>query len=805
MKISLNWLKDFIALPEDENKISEILTDTGLEVEGLERFEEIEGGLEGLVIGEVLTCDKHPDADKLSITTVDIGTDQPAPIVCGAPNVAVGQKVVVATVGTTLYPGSGEPFKIKKAKIRGQVSEGMICAEDEIGLGESHDGIMVLDTKLKNGTPAKDYFNPETDTVIEIGLTPNRADGASHYGVARDLKAAFRRPISFPELGEFEIDNQSNTVEVEVENYDACPRYSGLTLSNLTIKESPKWLKNRLKSIGLAPINNVVDVTNYVLHGLGQPLHAFDLANIVGNKVIVKTLPDGTKFTTLDEKERILTDKDLMICDGESKGMCIGGVFGGTTSGVKNSTKSIFLESAYFSADWVRNTATRHGIKTDASFRYERGTDPNMTVHALKYAALLIKKLAGGEISSEIIDLYPRPVADFEIEVKFKNVDRLIGKVIPRDRIKEILEDLDINVSQVTDEGFKATVPPYRVDVTREADIVEEVLRIYGYNNIELEENYGTDFLAAFPAPDKDKIQSKTTDFLTALGFNEIISNSLTNPAYVAKTGLWDEALNVEVLNKLSEELGVLRQTMVFSGLESLKYNINRKQSNLKFFEFGRVYTHQDDEYNEQERLAMFITGDQTDESWNVDKKSIDFYSISSTVHKILDKFSLAEFDSLPTTNPVFEYGLDISKDDQWLVSFGKINKKVSKVTEVAQDVFYAEFNWAGMLERYGKKILFKPVPKFPEVRRDLSLVLDEQVNFQHILELAKAESKKLVKRINVFSVYQGDSIGEGKKSYALSFILQDENKTLTDKIIDKTMNGLIARFEKELNAIIRK
>ncbi|MEP1780315.1 phenylalanine--tRNA ligase subunit beta, partial [Reichenbachiella sp.] len=442
---------------------------------------------------------------------------------------------------------------------------------------------------------------------------------------------------------------------------------------------------------------------------------------------------------------------------------------------------------------------------TDASFRYERGTDPNMTVHALKYAALLIKEVAGGEISSEIVDIYPEPISDFEIYVKYKNVDRLIGKQVPHDRIKEILEDLDIKISDELGEGFKATVPPYRVDVTREADVIEEILRIYGYNNVELEENYGADYLAAFPIPDKDKIQSKTTDFLAAQGFNEIISNSLTNPDYVAKTGIWNPALNVEVLNKLSEELGVMRQAMVFSGLESLKYNINRKQSNLKFFEFGRTYTFQDGDYREQEQLALFLTGDQTDESWNVDKKSIDFYNISSTVHKILDKFSLAEFDSVPTSNPVFDYGLDLLKDGQLLVSLGKISPKVQKVAEVTQDVFYAEFNWAKMLKKYGKKILYKPVPKFPEVRRDLSLVLDEHVSFQQILELAKKESKKLVKRINVFSIYQGDSIGEGKKSYALSFILQDENKTLNDKAIDKTMNGLIASFENDLNAIIRK
>jgi phenylalanyl-tRNA synthetase beta chain len=804
MKISLNWLKQYISLDEEVKLISEVLTDTGLEVEGLEQFEEIEGGLAGLVIGEVKSCVKHPNADSLSLTTVDIGGEELSPIVCGAPNVAEGQKVVVATVGATLYPKPGESFKIKKAKIRGEVSLGMICAEDEIGMGTAHDGIMVLETELPNGTPAKEYFNPEQDQVIEIGLTPNRADGASHFGVARDLKAAFRRPTMFPDLSGFKVDNYTNPVEVVVENTTACPRYSGLTISNITIKESPKWMQNRLKSIGLAPINNVVDATNYVLHSLGQPMHAFDLDQIEGKKIVVKTLQKGSKFVTLDEKERELSDKDLMICDA-TKGMCIAGVFGGVGSGVSDATTSIFLESAYFSATYVRNTATRHSLKTDASFRFERGTDPNITVDALKYAALLIKEIAGGEISSDIIDVYPEAIKDFEFTIKYKNVDRLIGKEVPHDRMHEILEDLDIQVSNQTEVGFDVKVPPYRVDVTREADIVEEILRIYGYNNVELEEAYGADFLAAFPTPDKDKIQEKTSLFLSAIGFNEIISNSLTNPDYVEKTGLWKPEENVEILNKLSEELGVLRQSLVFSGLESLHYNINRKQANLKFFEFGRVYNKRGEEYREQEQLGLFVTGQQAEESWNVDKKSADFHSISAVVHKILDKFSVTEFTSIPTENSVFEYGLDISLDDTVLVSFGKLSTKVQKVVGVSREVYYAEFNWAKMLKKYGKKLLYKEVPKFPEVRRDLSLVLDLNVTFGQVLELAKKESRKLVKQINVFSVYQGDSIGEGKKSYALSFILQDENKTLNDKIIDKTMRGLISSFEQNLNAIIRK
>ncbi len=804
MKISLNWLKDYIELNEDIDTISQTLTDTGLEVEGVEKVDEIPGNLEGIVIGEVLECVKHPDADKLKLTKVDIGGAEPSSIVCGGPNVAQGQKVVVATVGATLYPTDGEPFKIKKAKIRGAASEGMICAEDELGLGTSHAGVIVLDTDLPNGTPAAEYYNPSSDHVIEIGLTPNRADAASHFGVARDLKAAFKREVSFPDLSGFKVDNTSNPVEVIVENSEACPRYSGITLSNLTIKESPKWLAARLKAIGLAPINNVVDVTNYVLHSLGQPLHAFDLDEIKGKKVVVKTLAQGSKFTTLDEKERELSDKDLMICD-EKDGMCIAGVFGGIGSGVKDSTKAIFLESAYFSADYVRNTATRHGLKTDASFRFERGTDPQMPVDALKWAAMLIKEVAGGEITSEIVDVYPEPIGDFEVSAKYKNIDRLIGKQIPHDRIKEILADLDIKIKDETEEGYKCLVPPYRVDVTREADVIEEILRIYGYNNVELEQHYGADYLAAFPTQDKDKIQSQTSLFLSANGFNEIFSNSLTNPDYVVKTGYWNAEENVEVLNKLSEELGVLRQTMVFSGLEALKYNINRKQTNVKFFEFGKTYAKTPDKYLEKEQLALFITGLKSDENWNVDKKSIDFHDLSGMVHKLLNKFNLADFDSVPTQQPIYEYGLDVSLNGSHLASFGKLNRKVTKLADVSQEVFYAELEWKKLVKLYGRGMRYQEVSKFPEVRRDLSLVIDKKVTFKEILELAKKENRKLIKRINVFSVYEGDNIGEDKKSYALSFILQDDNKTLTDKVIDKTMNSLMSSFEKNINAIIRK
>lgn len=804
MKISLNWLKDYISLEETPEEISEVLTATGLEVEGLEEYEQVKGGLVGVVIGEVLNCEKHPDADKLSVTTVDIGAKEPSQIVCGAPNVAAGQKVVVATVNSTLYSNEGEPFKIKKAKIRGVVSLGMICAEDELGLGTSHDGILVLDTELANGTPAAEYFSLENDHVFEIGLTPNRADGASHLGVARDLKAAYRREVNYPNLDSFKIDNNSYPIEVVVENSTACPRYSGVTISGLTVKSSPDWLQHRLKSIGLSPINNIVDSTNYILHALGQPLHAFDAEEISGNKVVVKTLSKGTLFTTLDEVERKLQAEDLMICN-DQEGMCIAGVFGGVKSGVKDSTTSIFLESAYFSADSVRKTSMAHGLKTDASFRFERGTDPNMTITALKACAILIKELAGGEVSSDIVDIYPSPIGDFKVDVKYKNIDRLIGKKIEHDRIKEILSDLDISVSEETKDGFLCSVPPYRVDVQREADIIEEVLRIYGYNNIELEENYGADFLAAFPSPDKDKIQDKVTILLSSIGFNEIFTNSLTNPEYVNKADFLNSEEDVVILNKLSEELGVMRQSLIFTGLESLRHNINRKQKNLKFFEFGRTYKLIEGEYKDHDVLALFMSGSQTDQNWRGKNDNVAFHDLSSAINKILSSFNIADHISIPSVNGAFEYGLDLSVNGKTLASIGKLKPKLADSAEVSQPVFYGEVNWNVLISFSGKKLLYNPVSKFPEVKRDLSLVIDKSVSFDQIRVLAERENKKLLKRINVFSVYEGENIGSDKKSYALSFILQDEFKTLNDKQIDRVMNGLIKSFEDNIGAIIRK
>ncbi len=803
MKISYQWLTRFIQLNETPEELDDLLTQSGLEVEGIETYETIQGGLEGVVIGEVLECEQHPNADKLKVTKVDIGAGEPSPIVCGAPNVAKGQKVIVATVGCTLYPTGGESFKIKKAKIRGEVSEGMICAEDEIGLGVSHDGIMILDTDLKNGTPAAEYFDIKNDHVFEIGLTPNRADGASHFGVSRDLKAMLGRETSF-EKPQLPAKTGNRSIEVVVDNYDACPRYSAIVIDNVEVKESPEWLQHSLKAIGLAPINNIVDITNFVCHGLGQPMHAFDADQIEGNKVTVKTLPKGTKFTTLDEKERELNDFDLMICN-ENGGMCIAGVFGGIKSGVTESTKTIFLESAYFDPAWVRKTAQAHTLKTDASFRYERGTDPNITVDAIKYAVKYIQELAGGEIASDLVDLYPNPIADFETTVKYKNIDRLIGKQLPKDEISTILESLDIRLEDKTDEQFRAVIPPYRVDVTREADVVEEVLRIHGFNNVELDEFNGADYLADFNEKDPNRIRRTISDILVGSGFEEILTNSLTNPAYVEKTDGFESSDNVNILNKLSEELGVMRQSLVFTGLESLQHNINRRQTNLKFFEMGKVYSMDGEKYKERQGLSLFVTGNKQDESWLQESKPVDFHDLSAVVYKVLNKFNISNFVSEPTESPLYQYGLDIKFNNKVVASLGKLKGKVTKLAEIKQDVFYADLDWAALLKAYKTGLEYQPVPKFPEVRRDLSLVLDQKVTFEQAKNLAYKTERRLLKRLNVFSVYVGDKIEEGKKAYAINFILQDENKTLNDKQIDKVMANLMRSFEQELKAVIRK
>ena len=805
MKISVSWLKDYIDLHESTDEIAHMLTMSGLEVEGIERVEMVKGGLEGLVIGKVLECKRHPNADKLSTTLVDIGGGQPVPIVCGAPNVAKGQNVVVATVGTKLYGPEGEEFKIKKTKIRGEISEGMICAEDEIGLGTSHDGILVIEDEVEAGTPAARYFKVESDEVLEIGLTPNRADATSHIGVARELRALLNRDVRYPDISNFKPDNNDFPVEVIVENQKACPRYSGLTVTGLTIGESPEWLKRRLLSIGQAPINNVVDITNFILHELGQPLHAFDLAKIRGRKVVVKTLPEGTPFVTLDEQERKLKADDLMICDSEG-GMCIAGVFGGAESGVTDGTTGIFLESAYFSPDYIRRTSTTHGLKTDSAFRFERGTDPNMTVFALKRAALLIRELAGGKISSEVIDIYPREIGPFRVPMSYAHIDRLIGKKIDRERIKEILHLLDIDTTDETQDGFMAIVPPYRVDVTREADVIEEILRIYGYDNIALAKSTGSPFHAEFADPDMRKEQMTATELLVANGYFEIITNSLTKPEYAKLSKAFDDQRSVYILNKLSEDLAVMRQTMLFSGLEVIAHNINRRQSDLKLFEFGKKYQHIEKKYIEQFYLSVWATGNYEKENWIRKTRPLEFHDLYAVILKIINKFIDESYSSENFSDDIFEYGLKLSISGHEFARFGLLNKTTAQLAGVSEDIFYAELDFEWLVTKRKRNFRVEEISRFPEVRRDLSLVVDKSVPFERIREITEAnEFRGILKQVNVFDYYVGEKLEKDKKAIAISLILQDKKRTLTDKVIDKTMKRLMQLFETKVGATIRK
>jgi phenylalanyl-tRNA synthetase beta chain len=780
-----------------------VLTSTGLEVETIDSFETVKGGLRGLVVGEVLTCVRHPNADKLSLTTVDIGNGNTLKIVCGAPNVAAGQKVVVAVPGATIYPVHGEPFTIRKAKIRGEHSEGMICAEDEIGLGTSHDGIMVLDPAARPGTPASEYFRISTDHTIEIGLTPNRADAASHIGVARDIRASKKRTLRLPDISAFSVDNQSLTIPVEVENKDACPRYSAITISGIAVKESPDWLKNRLLSIGLSPINNIVDITNFVCHELGQPLHAFDAAEIDGGKVVVKTMAFGSRFITLDGRERTLLDSDLMICNAR-EGMCIAGVFGGIRSGIATKTKNLFLESAFFSPDFIRKTAQHHQLKTDASFRFERGTDPEMTVFALKRAALLIREIAGGEISSDVIDIYPVKIQPRQVVMRDKNVDRLIGKAIPRDEIFSILQSLDIEILSSDDHQYTVSIPPYRVDVVQEADVVEEILRIYGFNKIELTESASADFLASFPERDINRFKQNIGELLAGNGYYEIWTNSLTNQSYQQRFGLTFPGDPVEILNKLSEEQGILRQTMLFTGLEVCAYNLNRRQRDLKLFEFGKVYYSKDDKYHEEERLALYLTGLLETENWHRETKSVSFFDLAQQVSHIITRTG-AQTEQAVITDPLFEYGVSLKTDGNQIAKLGKVKNAVLREFGIKQELFYAELETALLFRNANPKFVIKDVPKFPEVRRDVSLVLDRRVTFEEIENLVRSTEKRLIRSIILFDVYQGEKIPKDKKAYAMGFTLLDEDKTLTDQEIEKTMNRLMAAFEQKLGAIIRK
>ena len=811
MTISYNWLKEYIDIPESPEEAAKILTSTGLEVESVESFESVKGGLSGLVIGEVLTCGKHPNADKLSVTTVDVGRETPLKVVCGAPNVAQGQKVIVAVPGTTIHPVKGEPFTIKSAKIRGEVSEGMICAEDEIGLGEGHAGIIVLDKDAPVGKAASEFYNIQSDHILEIGLTPNRADATSHIGVARDIRASTNRLLKWPSVEDFKADNQDLEIPVVVENIEACPRYSSLTISGVRVKESPQWLQNRLRSIGLTPINNVVDITNFVCHEIGQPLHAFDIDAIKGRKVIVKTLPEGSKFTTLDGKVRTLLGTDLMICNagnsgpGSAEPMCIAGVFGGADSGIKETTRNIFLESAYFNPGFIRRTSMHHQLKTDASFRFERGTDPDITVYALKRAAMMIRDVAGGRISSAISDIYPVNIQPQVITVKEKNVDRLIGKSIPRDEVHAILKRLDIQIKEAGTSEYTVEVPTYRVDVLQEADVIEEILRIYGFNKIELSNTAKSDFLAEFPVRNIDRYKRTIGELMVANGFYEIWTNSLTNHSYQKKHNLAFEGESVEILNKLSEEQGVLRQTMLFTGLEVCAYNINRKQKDLKLFEFGKTYTRIDGKYREQEKLALYVTGNVETENWQHKVQPSGYYDLAQHVNNIFQRTGIREVRQEARPDQLFDYAATFMTADKIIGKAGKVKSALLKDFGIKQEIFFAELDTSLLFSRANPKLVIQEVAKFPEVKRDLSLVLDAPVIFDEIRNLILNTEKRLIKNIGVFDVYEGENIPKGKKAYALSFTLQDETKTLTDEEIEGTMQRLIAAFEQKLGAVIRK
>ena len=818
MKISYNWLKEYIKTDIDAHSLSEILTSIGLEIEGVVEWESVRGGLKGVVVGEVLTCKKHPDADKLSVTTVDIGLPEPLKIVCGAPNVAAGQKVPVAVAGTTLYRGD-ETIELKKTKIRGEVSEGMICAEDELGLGENHDGIMVLDSDAVPGTPASEYFRIEHDTIFEIGLTPNRIDSGSHFGVARDLAAYLSLNSGIghkavrPSVDSFSHDSNTSGFEVIVKNTRDCPRYTGLTISDVKIGESPEWLKNRLRSIGLNPISNVVDITNFVQHEIGQPLHAFDADKVAGKKVIIDNLPDKTRFVTLDGLERNLSHRDLMICN-EEEGMCIAGVFGGIKSGVSSETRNIFLESAHFNAVSIRKTSKRHSLQTDASFRFERGTDPNITVWALKRAALLMKELAGGKISSEIIDIYPKKIENAITEVSFSNIDRLIGKKIGRETIQRILGLLDFIILREDEEKMLIEVPAYRVDVKLEADVIEEILRIYGYNNVEIS-NHVNSTLSYIEKPDTEKAVNTVSDLLSGNGFAEIMCNSLNPAAWYEGDSDFDSSQLVTLANPLSSDLNALRQSLLYGGLSSVIWNINRQCSDLKLYEFGSCYFRTGhgsevpsvNDYTERKSLDLYITGKTGKESWNNKTGLSDFYHMKSVTEMIFARFGIdANLMSNGESNKkYFSESVTYIINNKVLAETGKLSKKMLSRFDIGQDVFYSHIDWDLLTRLIGKKTInFSELPKYPSVRRDMAMLLDREVKFIRIRDIAFKTERNVLREVNLFDVYESESLGANKKSYAVSFILRDDLRTLTDKNIDKVMDNLRRAFEKELGAVIR-
>ena len=806
MKISYNWLKQFIKIEENSAETSALLTDLGLEVEVVEKFKTVKGGLEGVVAGRVLTCEQHPNADRLKVTTLDLGNGIPVQIVCGASNVAQGQIVPVATIGTTLYDKDGVGFQIKKGKIRDQESHGMICAEDELGLGEGHDGIMVLDESIVPGTPAAQIFHIENDEVFEIGLTPNRADAMSHMGVARDLKAGLlQRNISVelitPSVSKFKVDKRTLKIDVDVQDAKLAPRYCGVTISGITVGTSPQWLQNRLKSIGITPKNNIVDVTNYVLHDLGQPLHAFD-ANRITGKIKVKNVEAGTKFITLDDVERTLHADDLMICD-EKGPIALAGILGGKHSGVSETTNAIFLESAYFNPICIRKAAKRHSISTDASFRFERGIDSNITAYALKRAALLIQEVAGGEITSDIVDFFPRKIEDSPVFLNFAKAAKIIGQEISRETIKKILVSLDIKVNTMSDAGLGLVVPAYRVDVTREIDVIEEILRVYGYNNIGFSKKFNA--TVSYSARTEDyKVQSIISDQLVSLGFNEIMANSLTTAAYVGLSETINEANTVAMLNPLSADLAVMRQSLLFSALEAVSFNINRRNLDLRLFEFGKTYHKVEGGHDEIKHLTLIETGNRFDESWTVPSAKSDFFLFKGYVESVLSRLGIEKHKTQPVKADIFGEGTALYIGNECLVEFGTVKKSILKHFDIKQEVLFADFNWEAVHKLVSNKVKFAEIAKYPEMRRDLALLLDKDVTFENVYRIAKLTEKSLLKNINLFDVYEGDKLPEGKKSYAVSFVMQDNSKTLTDVQIDKVMSKIMTQLEKELGAIQR-
>ena len=818
MKISYNWIKDYLKIDLAPSKVAEILTSIGLEIEGLEEWESVKGGLKGVVIGEVLTCAKHPGADKLSITTVNVGNGEALNIVCGAPNVVAGQKVPVATIGTVLYKGD-ESFEIKKSKIRGELSEGMICAEDELGLGTSHEGIMVLDNNAVPGMAASQYFNIVRDWIYEIGLTPNRIDSGSHFGVARDLAAYLNINENIqvkavrPLLDDFKPDNDDKPYQVIIKNSTDCPRYTGITISDVTIKESPEWLKNKLKSIGLNPINNVVDITNIVQHEIGQPLHSFDADKIDGKKVIIGNLSDKSKFVTLDAAERSLSSRDLMICN-ENEGMCIAGVFGGIKSGISSETRNIFLESAYFNPVSIRKTSKRHSLKTDASFRFERGADPNITIWALKRGAMLIRELAGGKISSEIIDVYPNPIKNAIVSVTYHNIYRLIGKTIDKDVIRKILGSLDIIIKKEESEGLNLEIPAYRVDVKCEADVIEEILRIYGYNKVEITEHINSTITHS-EKPDKEKVENIISDLLSANGYAEIMCNSLNPASWYEENSDFDKEKLVILANPLSSDLNAMRQSLIYGGLSSVTWNLNRQNHDLKLYEFGHCYFYIKDggsypkveNFTETASLDLFLTGNTGRQRWNYKTNPTDFFNIKSAVEMILSRLGIAPetLTSGESGRQYFSESLSFFHKKRLIAEFGRLSKRYLTQFDIGQEVYYAHLEWDNILEVLKEhSISYRELPKYPSVRRDLALLIDRSTNFSQIREIALKTERNILKDISLFDVYESDTLGKNKKSYAVSFTLRDDQKTLTDKNIDKVMENLINAFAKEINALIR-